>query len=223
MATIYSETGKSQEAVEILRQGLKNNPGNLNLLSKMGILLAEGGRPEEAQVLLRECVSRDSQNPDYFNFLGVAHYRKGDFRAALDCYLKALELDANYASVFNNIGSLYLSVFIKTREEEAYKLALRNFNSGLRIDPRLFAAYNGRGAAYKMKGEVAKAVQDWKQVIRIKPDFVDAYFNIGISYLESGEKAEARHMFFQIKNKFYNRLPSSEKQRLERLIEETRK
>ena len=110
----------------------------------------------------------------------MAYYKKGNARSALENYRKALELDHNYASVFNNIGSLYLSLYLSSKksDQQAYHLAVENFNRALEIDPRLFAAYNGRGAAYKFNNEVEKAIADWEKTLEINPDYLDAYFNI---------------------------------------------
>jgi arylsulfatase A-like enzyme/Flp pilus assembly protein TadD len=222
MATIYKEFGQVQKAIEILEYGLKKNPGDISLMSKLGIILAEASRPDKAVELLKLCIEKDRFDPENYNFLGVAYYKKGQFALALENYRKALELDNNYASVFNNIGSLYLRVYLAKRDEQAYRLALENFSRAIEIDPRLFAAYNGRGAAYNFKKQPDQAIGDWKKTIEINPDFIDAYFNIGIAYLRKGERTLALKYFLQCKERFSRKLPSQELQRLERLIGEAR-
>jgi arylsulfatase A-like enzyme/Flp pilus assembly protein TadD len=220
IATIYQDFGQVQKAIEILEYGLKKNPGNISLMSKLGIMLTEANRPEEAVELLKICAQKDTFDPENFNFLGVAYYKKGDFANALENYHKALELDNNYASVFNNIGSIYLRIYLVKRDERAYRLAMDNFTRAITIDPRLFAAYNSRGAAYKFKNQVDKAIGDWKKAIEINPNFIDAYFNIGISYLGMGDKVSALKYFQLCKEKFNRKIPPQELQRLDRLIAE---
>lgn len=223
MASIYKELGNVGRAIEVLEDGLKKNPGNINLLSKLGIMLAEGGQTAKAIEVLNICIDKESFNPENYNFLGVAYYRKGDFRSALENYKKALELDNNYASVFNNIGSMYLVIYRVRKDEAAYELAMENFDRALRIDPRLFAAYNGRGAAYKYKNQADKALADWLKVIEINPNFIDAYFNLGVLYLQTGQKAAALEILIRGRNRFFVRLPKPEQGRLERLIREARR
>jgi arylsulfatase A-like enzyme/Flp pilus assembly protein TadD len=220
IATIYQDFGQVPRAIEILEYGLKKNPGHTGLMSKLGIMLAEANRADEAVELLKLCVQKDKFDPENFNFLGVAYYKKGDFVQALENYRKALELDNNYASVFNNIGSLYLRVYLAKRDEGAYRLAMDNFDRAIAIDPRLFAAYNSRGAAYKFKKRVDKAIEDWKKTIEINPNFIDAYFNIGISYLGMGDKVAALKYFRLCKERFSRKLPRQELRRLDRLIAE---
>lgn len=220
IATIYKETGQVGKAIEILESGLKKNPGNTGLMSKLGIMLAEALQPDKAIELLNICIKKDPFDPENFNFLGVAYYKKGNAAKAMENYRKALELDNNYASVFNNIGSLYLALYLssKKKDERVYQLAMENFNRALEIDPRLFAAYNGRGAAYKFKNQVEKAIADWKKTIEINPNYIDAYFNIGISYLQIGDKASALKHLLLCKERLAAKLPAKDRRQLDRLI-----
>jgi arylsulfatase A-like enzyme/Flp pilus assembly protein TadD len=220
MATIYNDIGQLGKAIEILEYGLKKNPGNTELTSKLGIMLAEALQPDKAIELLNVCIKKNPLDPENFNFLGVAYYKKGNAAKALENYRKALELDNNYASVFNNIGSVYLALYLrsKKKDERVYQLAIENFNRALEIDPRLFAAYNGRGAAYKFKNQVEKAVADWKKSIEINPNYIDAYFNIGISYLQIGDKAAALKYLLLLKERLAAKLPVKDQQQLDHLI-----
>lgn len=220
LATIYKDTGQVQKAIEILEYGLKKNPGNTELMSKLGIMLTEAQQPDKAIEILNICIKKNPYDPENFNFLGVAYYKKGNAAKAMENYRKALELDNNYASVFNNMGSVYLAVYLgsKKKNEGVYQLAMENFNRALEIDPRLFAAYNGRGAAYKFKNQEKKAIAEWEKAIEINPDYIDAYFNIGISYLHIGDKAAALKHLLLCKQRLGAKLPAKDRQQLDRLI-----
>jgi arylsulfatase A-like enzyme/Flp pilus assembly protein TadD len=223
MATLYKETGRIQESISILKDGLDKNPGHPDLMSSLGIMLAEAGQPEEAVQWLEECLLLRDFDPEIFNYLGVAFYKMGQIQPALANYRRALELDNNYASVYNNIGSLYLRLFLQNKEQKAFDSAMLNFNRALVLDPRLFAAYNGRGAAYKFTGNVELAIADWKRAIELNPDFIDPYFNIGIAFLEKGDKSSALKYLLLCREKFSSRLPVGERQRLDRLIQEAQR
>ena len=154
--------------------------------------------------------------------LGIAYYKSGNYQAAVKNYSKALELDNNYASVFNNLGTLYLTRFLREKNEQHYNTAMQNFAKAIKIDPKLFAAYNGRGAAYHFKNDYQNAISDWKRAIEIKPDYIDPYFSIGITYIRLGDKSSALEILMLLKERQYSRLPLNEQQRLNRLIAEVR-
>jgi Tfp pilus assembly protein PilF len=118
------------------------------------------------------------------------------------------------------MGSLYLVVYQKNRDERAYGMAMENFNKALEIDPKLYSALNGRASAHYFKSKMHLAQQDWAKAIESNPDFADPYFNIGISFLRSGNKDSALHYFTLCKKRLYARLSARDRNRLDRLIQE---
>ena len=222
MASMYKEMGKPKEAVQVLERGLKTNPGNTSLLSKLGIVLADSGEWRRAIPILEQCVAREDFDPEKFNFLGIAYYQGGDFPRALKNYARALELDRNNAAVYSNIGGVYLGLFSRGRKEQDLAQAEHNFKKALEIDPRLFSAWNGLGIIGKKTGRNADAIADWRKALEIKPDFDLALINLGITLLEDGRAREALDCFLDYREKFFSRMPDGEKQRVERLIAEAR-
>ena len=222
LSTIYQDLGRMDKAVSILEDGLKKNPGNTSLMSSLGILHAESNNPERAVELLLYCTRVEPDNPDNFNYLGVAYFRKRDFARALDNYKKVISMSSNYAPAFNNIGTLYLTIFTKQKDETSYKLAIENFSRAIEIDPRLYSAYNGKGAAYMFKKDYNNAVIQYKKALELKPDFIDVYYNIGIAFQSKGDRSSALNYYRQCKEKYYDRLSLAEQKRLDNLINEVR-
>ncbi len=222
LASMCKEMGKSTAAVQLLEQGLEKNPGNILLLSKLGIVLADSGQWRRAIPILELCVKQEDFDPEKFNFLGIAHYHGGDFAKALQSYGRALELDPDNASVLTNIGGVHLALFLRNRQEQDFAQAERNFKKALEIDPRLFSAWNGLGIVYSKTGRKADAVAHWRQALAIKPDYDLALINLGITLLEEGRAGEALECFLDYREKFFNRISDGEKRRVERLIAEAR-
>jgi tetratricopeptide (TPR) repeat protein len=119
-------------------------------------MLVVANKKEEAIDLLQKCIKKDDQNPEYYNYLGVAFQKSGDFQSALTNYKKAIELDGNFALPWSNMGSLYLMAFLKNKNERDFQRAIDNFNTALAFDPGLQAAINGKNAAYKFKEQIDK-------------------------------------------------------------------
>lgn len=156
MANLYYSIGDKDRAVESLRQGLEVNEKSLYLMSRLGLMLVEVHKYEEAISFLNVCVKKEAANPDFFLYLGVAHQKSGRFDLALEYYQKTLQVDHSYAVALNNIGSIYLLNFQRTKDMSQYRLAMANFDKALAINPYLQAAINGKEAADKFLKQLGK-------------------------------------------------------------------
>ena len=86
----------------------------------------------------------------------------------------------------------------------------------------MFSACNGLGILYRKIGRNAEAIAFWRKALAIKPDYDLALVNLGITLLEEGRAGEALDCFLQYRETFYEKIPDSEKQRIDRLIAEAR-
>lgn len=217
LAEIYKENGLIKEAMELMKEGYRNNPENHFIISTYGILLAEMGNPDEAIEILDKGIRLYEFDAELWNYLGISYWRKGENQKALECYRKALLKDQNYAIVYNNIGSLYLSVYIKEKNPTALDQSIENFKKAIEIDPEIASAYNGLGGAYKAKGEIDLAINYWKKSLELNPDFEFPIYNLGITYLEKGEKNKALEYFNRYLNIKKN-ISQQERKKIEALI-----
>ncbi len=222
LATILMETGRIEEAVQLLRDGLASNENIVAFLSKLGITLIEANQPKEAIEILKRCTEIEDFNPEYWNYLGVALYKRGNFKPALEAYYKALELDDDYALAYNNIGNIYLAVYLKEQDRRAFDMAVRDFKKAIELDPRLASAYNGLGAAYKKRGRIDDALFLWKKSLELKPDYAFPLYNLGVAYLEKGDKVQALEYLERYKAKIYDFILPKEREDLDALIKRCR-
>jgi Flp pilus assembly protein TadD len=218
LAAMMLETKGWREAVAVLADGLSKNPGDISIMAKMGIIIAENGDARRAIQLLSACLRNGNTDADVFNYLGIAHYRNQEWPEALASYRQALALAKNNAPVYNNMGSLYLSRFLQNNDQESFRLAVQNFRAALAIDPKLYAAYNGLGAAFKKMKRTQEAIDCWHQALAIKPDYPFALINLGIALLESGDARGALRYLYEYRDKYSSKLPAAERRSVERLI-----
>jgi len=151
LADAYYNSGRVDQALSTLKDGLAISPENGHLLSRLGIISATAKRYGESIGPLELAVKKDKYNPDNFNYLGLAYMKTGKFSLAEEQFKKALELKPDLVAAFNNLGYLYLTLYIDTAEEKYYDLSLRNFDQALALDPSLDIAKKGREAAVNRK------------------------------------------------------------------------
>lgn len=154
LATIFYNRQDYVTAIKILEEGLAENPDNNSLLANLGIFKVANREYNDAIILLEDVVKREKYRSEYYTYLGVAYQEKGDLNQAKHYYLEALKLDANYAVIHSNLGSLYLKLYTGTHDEKYYHAALSYFETALSYDPSLTAAKNGKNAAFRYREKI---------------------------------------------------------------------
>jgi CRISPR-associated protein Cas8b1/Cst1 subtype I-B len=221
MRILSKKNNQPQKAAAICDQLLKNDEvkKDVHLKSKLGVVLTEIHRNDLAFQLLNEVLAEKEDDAAAWNYIGIIHLRRGKFNEAEKAFQESIKLDAKIAKTFNNLGTLYLTMFLKNRTQQLHNQALTAFNKALEIDSKLVSALNGRASAFKFVKRIREALRDWKQVIKIKPDFTDGYFNIAITLLQTGRKKEALTYLKICQEKYNEKLTPRDRERLIRLIQ----
>jgi arylsulfatase A-like enzyme/Flp pilus assembly protein TadD len=219
LATLYKEQNKYKEAVEVLREGYGYNPDNYKIIVTFGIFLTEAGQFDAAIDILTKGLALIDYDPELWNYLGVAYWRKREFASAEEAFRKALSLDENYPIVLNNLGSLNLSRFGQSKNRDLLQQAILNFEQALELDPDYASAHNGLGSAFAQAGNLDAAISSWEKAVELKPDYDFPLYNLGLAYLAQGNKTQALKYLTRYKELRYASLPPKEKGRLDSLIQ----
>jgi tetratricopeptide (TPR) repeat protein len=87
--------------------------------------------------------------------------------------------DLAQAYVWRGIGYL--------RFKGDYGLGLTDFNEGIRLDPKIVAAYAGRAASYVRKGNLDLALKDLNEGLRLNPNHAAIHNGLGVYHVAKGE------------------------------------
>jgi Flp pilus assembly protein TadD len=222
LVTVYEKQRRLADAEAVLKTGVEANPRNYKLAIEYGIVLAERGKNDEAISLLTKAAGIIDWDPELWNYLGVAHWNKGDLTNAVTAYERALSLDPKYAVVLSNLGTVQAALAMKKKDVTSLRRAMDYFKRAIESDPRDASAYNGLGAAYRMLGDVNAAITCWAQAVALEPDHRFALYNLGAAYLDKGDKAKALTALTKYKERYYKTLPPREKASLDALLEKCR-
>jgi Flp pilus assembly protein TadD len=121
-ATDISELMKAGQNDEALRRAdarLKDNPRDAQVRFMRGVILAEQGKSVEATLVFETLIQEFPELPEPYNNLAAIHAAQGRYESALRLLQQALAAQPNYATAYENLGDLYLSM-----AEQAYGKAL---------------------------------------------------------------------------------------------------
>jgi arylsulfatase A-like enzyme/Flp pilus assembly protein TadD len=222
LATLYKTKREYKKALEVLREGYQYCPTSYKVITTFGIFLTEVQEYDAAISILQEGLKLIDYDPDIWNYLGVAYWRKGDLDQALEAFDRSLSLDHNYSIAFNNLGSVYLSKFLETKDRGDLEKSVQNFEKAIELDPQYASAYNGLGAAYSQAGDLEQAIRSWERAVKINPGLSFSLYNLGLAYLSKGDKEMALDYLNKYKEQAYSRLSQKEKEKLDDLIRSCR-
>ena len=104
--------------------------------------------------------------------------------AALECYLRVLELDSAHAAAHINVGTLYYN-------RQDYQNAEQHYRAAIEIDPRYALAYFDLGNVLDETGRVVEAIETYKTALQLAPTYADAHYNLALAYEKTREPRKA--------------------------------
>ena len=123
-----------------------------------------------------------------FFSIGCLLWEGGKSEKALAAYDTAIQLQPDYAEVYNNRGNIKSGL-------GSHDAALDDYDEAIRPNPNFAEVYSNRGAAKFRLSKPAAALADLNEAIRLRPDFMHAYINRGVVKLGLNNIDEAEADF----------------------------
>ncbi|MBE0570634.1 MAG: tetratricopeptide repeat protein [Ignavibacteriaceae bacterium] len=109
-------------------------------------------------------------------FKGVSYDEEGKYEQAISEYIKAIEINPDYADAYNNRGVSYYNL---GKNENA----ISDYTRAINLNPKYADAYNNRGIVYYDQGQHNQAIKDYSKAIEVNKSYAKAYHNRGLIYM----------------------------------------
>jgi adenylate cyclase len=156
-----------------------------NFSTILGVLAPKESSPE-AEAAAEKALVLDPQLAEAHTALGlvISHYHF-DFPGAQREFLKAIELNPNYASAHLLYAGAYLTPMGRHGE------AIGELKKALEVDPLSLPLNNMMAQTYLWAGDYQKALQQFQRTIDLEPTFPLAHFFYASLLAEMGRYEEA--------------------------------
>jgi tetratricopeptide (TPR) repeat protein len=152
--SIYERQKKYEQAEELFRQVIANDPKNATALNYLGYMMADRGvRLEEALNYIKRAISLDPQNGAYLDSLGWAYFKLGKYDLAEENLRKAVEKSNDDPTIHDHLADVY-------QKTGRLKMAIAHWE-------RALDAWNKTVAAEVEPADVAK-VQKKLEAAKVK-------------------------------------------------------
>jgi Tfp pilus assembly protein PilF/predicted AlkP superfamily phosphohydrolase/phosphomutase len=180
--------GDDARAEAYLREAIGLDPADSRSRTRLGHLLEESGKLDEALEEYRAAVRANPENAEANNYAGNILRLRGELDEAERYYRKALDTDPWYPGAYNNLGLLLQQT---GRSAEAIGL----YRKGLELAPGSALLHNSLGSLLIMRRKMAEAEREVREAIEIAPEMAEARNNLGILLAEKGLPEDARREF----------------------------
>jgi arylsulfatase A-like enzyme/Flp pilus assembly protein TadD len=223
LALMYRQLGKLHDSLAILKLGLERVPSNYDIFfNYISDNLAAGHYDEIIKLVSEKRYPAMESDAAIWLNLGLAYSGKGDIMNAIGATEKALSLDGKNPTIYNNLGTNYYYLTLKTEDPKVFENCIANFKKAIELDPDYAAPYSGLGAAYRIANNLDGAIYCWERALKLQPDSDQALYSLGLAYFDNGETAKALDYLNKYKERYSQRLPPGEKKKLEDLIQKLR-
>jgi tetratricopeptide (TPR) repeat protein len=176
------------QAYMYFAKGLSKNPYHIDCLFGYGQAAYYLNKLTDSKKAFKSILNINPENAMAWSYLGKVEAETEQYIVAIECALKALELEPKYYNYWIEYGN-YLRFTNKNEE------AKQAYGKAIEIDPSYFLAYVYRAGLYDADDKRAEALADYQQAIRCNPDYYLAYEAIGIFAWGEGKWEESRKAF----------------------------
>lgn len=133
--------GKREQAIRLAEDSIKASPDDPRLRFFLATMLLEQSQLERARVLFVGLTEDFPDLPDPYNNLAVIHAARGEYEAARQSLVRALDLQPDHAQAQENLGDVLMRL-----AQQAYERALKQAlgdQSALQMKLQRVAELNG--------------------------------------------------------------------------------
>ncbi len=184
LGVLCFETGRREEAIELLERGAALRPDDLTLQLNLAASYAAVGRFSDAERLFRAALARDPSVFEAQMNLANVLRDQGRIEEALAAYGSALTIDPAQAGAARQVAQLLRRLGRGSAAVDAFRRAIE-------LDPNNAQLHFQLANLHQQQGDRAAAIENFTRALALKPDYAAAAVNLGAALQEDGHTAEA--------------------------------
>ncbi len=170
-ATKLQADGKHNEARQLVKNILREDPDNINALNLMGSICMAQNLYSDAEAFLRKAVGLAPDFAVAWTVLSASLKEQGNSEEAVEAMEKALSLEPRNADWHSHMGILLMAWGKEDR-------ALVSLERALEINPDNAGALLSKGHVLKTVGDQDDAIRAYRASAKARPDLGEIYWSL---------------------------------------------
>jgi tetratricopeptide (TPR) repeat protein len=167
LGALYLQMGEVKKGIELLKQGIKSNQAEPNVLFELyyslGNAYSRQKEYEKASQKYQKAIAQPILSPlklGAYNNLGNLLMEVGELNIAKEAYEKAIQIDPSFTIGYYNLGMIYKAL---NRIDEA----IAAYQQAINIDPHYASAYQNLGVIFYKIGNLSESIKAFKMAIAL--------------------------------------------------------
>lgn len=190
IAYIYLGVGEKPMAIRYLKEGLKGNPTNKDILFELALASEDKGEMENAISYYNQLLDIDSYNEDAWFSLAMSYIAMEKFELAIDALDFALAIDDAFISAFMHKGNALMRL-------EKYHEAIESFEHYGTFDENHIESLVYQAECYEQLTDHQKAIGLYKKALEADDEFLEAYIGLAFCYQTIKDYSESIACFLR--------------------------
>lgn len=186
-------SGNIEGAIKIYKKLIDGERNNSEIFFLLGTAYLQKRDYKKTIYYLKNAINLKSDEPNYYNNIGIALSGLNKEREAIANFKQALEIKKNYNDAIINIGISYKNL-------KEFEKSKNYFFKSLKIFPNNPIVLNNLGNLYREIGEITKATKAYEGAIRNNKDYIEAHNNSAEIFLMQKKFDEAIKEFEKVIN-----------------------
>jgi superkiller protein 3 len=180
LGAMLRQQGHFDEAFEEITRSaqlMPDLPENHSALAYLFYLLDDG---PNGIAEARTALSMDPRNAEAYQFLGLALYSNGRYRAAAHAFVESLARDSDNVDTYYDLG-------ITLHADGNVPAAIAAYRQALHLNPAFWQAHSNLALILHEQNNLDEAIAEYREAKRIAPDVASVRNNLGNTFCDKGD------------------------------------
>jgi superkiller protein 3 len=180
LGAMLRQQGRFDDAFDEITQSaqlMPDFPENHSSLAYIFYLLDDG---PNAIAEARTALSMDPQNAEAYQFLGLALYSNGQYRAATHAFIESLTRDPDNADTYYDMG-------ITLHAQGDIPAAITAYRRAIHLKPAFWQAHSNLALILHEQNQLDEAIAEYREAKRLAPEEASVRNNLGNTYCDKGD------------------------------------
>ncbi len=162
LASVYETEKEYDGAIAVIKEGLKQNDNDVELIFRLGVLFDKSGDKTSCIDQMKRILEINPDHADALNYIGYTYAEQGvKLDEAMDLILKAIKLKPDSGYIIDSLGWVYF-------KKGLYDEAIFRLEESAKLIPDDPTINEHLGDAYLKKKKYQEALKHYKRALSLE-------------------------------------------------------